>query len=275
MPLENLYGIIGYPLGHSLSPILHSTAFQMLGIPAALLAWPLEPQDLPRFMEAFRLLNIQGCCVTIPHKEAIIPLLDQVSERARAVGAVNLIYRQDSQICGDNTDVIGFMAPLKDMLTPGQEPQALVLGAGGAARAVVAGLAELGVRDITVAYNSKPYPIDFVEKFGLQQVPWETRLKIPAELVINVTPLGMKGARVEETPYPAEAFAGRNGIAYDIVYTPAQTRFLREAAQAGWRCIGGLPMFLGQAEAQFLTWTGQALPLAAQRKVLEALAAAG
>lgn len=274
MPLvEHLYGVIGYPLGHSLSPLLHSTAFQLLDIPAALLPWPVEPKNLPAFMEAFRLLNIQGCCVTIPHKEAIMPLLDEVSERAQAVGAVNVIYRKGSLICGDNTDVEGFMAPLRDRLAPRDAIRALVLGAGGAGRAVLAGLRELGVTEITVAYNSKKYPEELAEKFALKQVPWPERLEIPADLVINVTPLGMRGKYAELSPWPADMFVGRQGLAYDIVYTPFETKFLREAVRANWQTIGGLPMFLAQAEAQFLTWTGRKLPAEAREKVREALAA--
>lgn len=271
--VEKLYGVIGHPLGHSLSPVLHSTGFQILGLPAALLAWPVEPGKLPAFMEAFRLLNIQGCCVTIPHKEAIIPLLDEVSERAGAVGAVNLIYRRDGLLCGDNTDVPGFMEPLRERLPAGGAPRVLLLGAGGAGRAAAAGLLELGLTDITVAYRSKAFPQEFAENSGLKQVPWAGRLDVPADLLINVTPLGLKGAHVDETPYPAELLAGRPGIAYDVVYTPFETRFLREAARAGWRTIGGLPMFLAQAEAQFFTWTGHRLPLEAKEKVRGILAA--
>ncbi|UQZ88407.1 shikimate dehydrogenase [Deltaproteobacteria bacterium Smac51] len=271
-PVDKLYGIIGYPVSHSLSPMLHTTAFQMLNIPAVLLPWAIEPEKLPAFMESFRLLKIQGCCVTIPHKEAVIPFLDEVSERARAIGAVNLLYLRDGNVCGDNTDVLGFMEPLRGALTPDAPCRALVLGAGGACRAVVAGLRELGLTDITVAYVSKKMPADFSAAFDFKQVPWSDRLDVPADLVINVTPLGMKGQHVNETPYPSEMFSGRSGLAYDTVYTPLETRFLREAVQAGWRTIGGLAMFLGQAEAQFLTWTGHRLTSEARRKVEDELA---
>lgn len=106
-----IYGIVGHPLGHSMSPMLHTTAFNNLGIQAVLVPWSIEPEKLPAFIEAFRLLEIQGACVTIPYKQAIIPYLDEVSDRVKVMGAANLIYRRDGKICGDNTDVLGFMAP--------------------------------------------------------------------------------------------------------------------------------------------------------------------
>ncbi len=265
--IEKLYGIIGHPLGHSLSPLLHGTAFKILGLPSAYMSWPVAPKDLPAFMEAFRLLNIQGASVTIPHKETVIPFLDALDERAEAVGAVNLIYRRDGLIRGDNTDVLGFMEPLKKPAAAGELRRVLVLGAGGAARAVVAALKAPGLRELAVAYNSKAFPEKFAADCGFKQIPWAERLSFPADLVVNATPLGMKGAHLDETPYPAEAFAGRRGLAYDLIYAPPETRFLREAAQAGWRTAGGVEMFLGQAEAQFFAWTGHELPNEAKEKV--------
>ena len=140
-----LHGIIGYPLGHSMSPLMHNTAFRTLNLPGVYLSWPIEPGRLPAFVDAARLLNIRGCSITIPHKIDIIPLLDKTSENVREMGACNTLYRDGEKICGENTDVIGFTAPLrKRSLSP--ETRVLVLGAGGVSRAAIAGLRRLGPR---------------------------------------------------------------------------------------------------------------------------------
>ena len=265
-----VYGIIGYPLGHTLSPLLHTTAFRERGIPAVLVPWPIEPERLEAFVAAFRLLRVGGCCVTIPHKEDIIPFLDRITDRAEAVGAVNLLYWEHDELCGDNTDVPGFVAPLAELPAFPRGASALVLGAGGASRAAVAGLKSLGCR-VLVSNRTESAARLLAEEFELEVVPWKGRGTATAELVVNTTPLGMKGRFEEETPYPEEAFAGRSGIAYDIVYTPLRTRFLREAEAAGWRTLSGLGMFIGQADYQFRTWTGRDLPEAAVKAVYDAL----
>ena len=265
-----IYGIIGQPLGHSLSPLLHTTGFKTLGLDAVLTPWPLTSEELPLFFEAFRLLNLQGACVTLPHKEAVAPFLDEISDRARIMGSVNLIYRKGGLVCGDNTDSLGFLAPLKDRaLSPAT--RVLLLGAGGAARAAAAGLWELGLRDLTVCAPSDRRPAELARAFDLKTAPWARRGEIACELVVNATPLGLNGPAEGQTAYQAEWFAGRRGLAYDLIYTPRTTRFLAEARAAGWETIDGLAMFLGQAEAQFLTWTGQPLPPEAGQKVAEVL----
>ncbi len=270
----SLYGVIGYPLGHSLSPLLHNTAFRELGIPGVLVPWSIEPDRLPDFIRSVRLLNIRGACVTIPHKQSIIPLLDRVTDRVKALGAANTLYWDGDLLCGDNTDILGFMSPLAaDPPAEGQS-RVLVLGAGGVARAAVAGLQTLGLRDITITDIVEESAATLGETFGLKTVPWAGRGDLAADILINTTPLGMKGTFEGETPYPAQSFAGRRGIAYDIVYTPFVTRFLREAASAGWKTIGGLEMFISQADHQFLTWTGRNLPPAARQAVADALNAA-
>jgi shikimate dehydrogenase len=170
-------------------------------------------------------MGIRGCCVTIPHKEDVIPFLDRITDRAEAVGAVNLLYWEGDELCGDNTDVPGFVAPLAELAPPVRGCRALVLGAGGASRAVVAGLKDLGCR-VSVANRTGETARLLAEEFELEVVPWEKRGAIEAELVVNTTPLGMKGKFEDQTPFPASAFAGRGGTAYDIVYTPLRTRFL-------------------------------------------------
>ncbi|ABK99966.1 shikimate dehydrogenase family protein [Pelobacter propionicus] len=269
----SLYGVIGYPLGHSLSPLLHNTAFRELGIPGVLLPWSIEPERLPAFIQSVRLLNIRGACVTIPHKQSIIPLLDRVTDRVKALGAANTLYWDGDLLCGDNTDILGFMSPLQADPPSAEQTRVLVLGAGGVARAAVAGLKSLGLNQITITDIVDASSATLAETFDLKTIPWSQRSEVDAHILINTTPLGMKGKFEEESPYPTEALAARQGIAYDIVYTPFVTRFLREARAAGWKTIGGLEMFISQADHQFLTWTGRNLPQAAKQAVIDALTA--
>lgn len=253
---EELYGIIGHPLGHSLSPLLFGTLFAQLGRPAAYCRWDVEPERVGGFMTAVRVLGIRGVSVTIPHKEAVIPFLDRLSERARAAGAVNTLYWDGDHLCGENTDIAGFLAPLG-----GRAPRrALVLGNGGAARAVLSGLRERRTESVLVAGRSQAKTRELARDFGADVLPWEERTqlgRLGIDLVVNATPLGMQGGREKETPLPAEGFAGTiPGLAYDLVYRPRPTRFLGEAAAAGWTVQDGLAMFLAQARMQFRLWTG-------------------
>lgn len=271
LPAE-LYGVIGWPLGQSLSPLIHNTAFQTLGHAAVYMRWEIAPERLAAFVDSFRLLRMRGCSVTIPHKVAIMPHLDEISEPARAVGAVNTLYWRDDRLCGENTDVTGFMQPLLAFDLPKDTP-VLLLGAGGAARAAAAGLRAHGFSACGICTPSDRTHLPLAEAFGMRAVAWRDRHDVPAGLIINATPLGMRGKAEDETPYdfaPASA-QGRRGLAYDIVYNPLRTRFLAEAEAAGWRTLGGLEMFHAQADAQFFLWTGEHLPAAARQALHAAL----
>lgn len=335
-----LYGVIGCPLGHSLSPLLHNTGFQTLHIPAVYLRWQVRPEQLRDFVNAMRLLGIGGCSVTIPHKQAVMPLLDVISEQATLAGAVNtLSWRKAAEpddasvtggvcddrppdgesargdvLCGENTDVAGFLAPLcaaentahpsgtpgargsaatasaatgddagpvaalfSPRLPPGfclERASVLLLGAGGAAHAAAAGLRLRGCRAVWVCTPGDARHRPLAERFGFTPLAWAERHSVPADLVINATPLGMTGRFVAESPYDfALAPASAGAVAYDIVYTPVRTRFLREAARAGRACVNGAAMFLGQADAQFRIWTGRGLPLEAKIALASALGA--
>jgi len=274
-----LYGVTGWPLAQSLSPLLHNTGFAALGIDALYLKWEVPPDRLPAFVESVRLLNIRGCSVTIPHKVGLLPLLDEVSPLARRVGAANTIYWQGDRLCGENTDVAGFMAPLAGVQLAGAD--VLLLGAGGAARAVAAGLTAPSLEGrpahVFVATPSDKSHLPLADEFGLAPLLWKNRHEPHALLVINTTPLGMRGKAEDDTPYDfslaaqlaPQSDANATPLAYDIVYNPLETRFLREARATGRRCISGLEMFFGQGDAQFYLWTGQGLP-AESRRALEA-----
>lgn len=265
-----LYGIIGDPVSHSLSPLLHSTAFRRRGIPAVLLPWRVEPGRLPAFIEAARVLDIQGSCVTIPHKEAIIPLLDDVSDLARQAGSVNTILRRDGAILGDNTDITGFISPLT-RLPSLSEARALILGTGGTTRSVAVGLKMLGVDGIALAGRNAANRALLAREFALREIEWDNRGEEAFDIIVNTTPLGMRGENEAVTPYPQECFQGKTGLVYDVIYTPAETRLLREAREAGWQTVNGWEMFVEQANRQFTIWTGTPLPEEAIRAAEEAV----
>ncbi len=271
-PPARLYGIVGHPLGHSMSPALHNWAFKDLGIAGEYRAFPVEPSQLAAFMTMVRSLPIAGLSVTIPYKLAVTDYLDEVSPRAQDVGAVNTLYWDGERLLGENTDVLGFLAPLRLLArVPGS---ALVLGAGGAARAALAGLRELGVPRLLVANRSPERARRLAPDFGATAVPWEARAESGAELVVNTTPLGMKGERQDQNPWPEHAPLSPEQIAYDMVYNPQTTRFLAHAQGCGCRVIDGLEMFIGQGVEQFRLWTGTTFDVQAARRIVAALLAA-
>lgn len=259
------YGIIGWPLGHTMSPTLHNWGFGQLGIDGEYRPYPVEPADLASFMETVRSTPIQGLSVTIPHKQAVMAYLDRITDRAQAVGAVNTLYWDGDMLCGENTDVIGIIAPLNDLAD--LPKSAMVLGAGGAARAALAGFKELGIPRICISNRTETKAAALAEEFSVQVIPWEKRMDESPQLICNTTPLGMSGDFQSHTPWDANRFP-EECVAYDIVYNPLQTRFLSEAEDAGCSTISGLEMFLHQGLAQFKLWTGQNMDQTAARQLL-------
>lgn len=267
---QTLYGIIGWPLGHSLSPLLHNTGFRTLDIPAAYMAWPLEPKSLPVFMDALRVMRVGGCSVTIPHKISVLEYMENLSEGAALAGAANTLFWKDNLLCGENTDITGFLTPLKNFEM--DKMDVLLLGAGGAAHAVAAALRLRGCRHVRVASagNKKQYAM--AERFGFEGLPWAERHNFPATLVINATPLGMSGQYAGETPYDfGLAPKVEGGLAYDLVYNPPETIFLKDAKKFGRQTISGVEMFFWQGNAQFRLWTGKNLPQESRRALESAL----
>lgn len=269
---KQVFGIIGYPLGHTLSPLLHNWGFEKQGMEAAYTAWPLPEGKVAAFMEAFRLLNIQGLSITIPHKQSVMEHCDHITPEAKAVGAVNTLYWHDSQLWGTNTDVVGFVAPLKARgVNKEKIKSALILGAGGAARAIVAGLQMLGIPDIRIANRTFSRAESLAHEFGITAVAWEERAAHMAELVVNTTPCGMSSIKNTDnsddaSPLSVADFAAARValgahvetalLAYDIVYSPLVTPFMRNAQEADWDIQDGLDMFVGQGCEQFRLWTG-------------------
>ena len=266
-----LLGIIGHPLSHTLSPALHNWGFRELGIQASYHVWDTPPERLQAFMAALRTLPIHGASVTIPHKEPVMPLVDKLTQSARDIGAVNTLYWEEGRLWGDNTDVTGFMAPLLERGT--QPGTVLVLGAGGAARAAVCGLHRAGW-EVMLSSRTGNRADRLAHSFRARQVPWNERHAVRPDLLVNTTPLGMSGPFQGLSPWK-ESLKGIS-LVYDLVYNPAQTPLLAQAAREGVAFIPGLPMFVHQALAQFERWTGKRFPLPGAMALLEqALAARG
>lgn len=245
------YGVLGFPLGHSLSPYLHNAAFENHGMKGCYFKWEIEPRQLSDFMKAVTLLPVRGVSVTIPYKEQVISYLDEISPAARDIGAVNTIYLENEKLKGDNTDYSGFMAPLKGM----ELNSALVLGAGGASRSILYGLRKLGISRIVISNRNKDKAEKLALEFGIESIDWSQRKEINVDVLVNSTPLGTKGDNLDKTPWEFEHFPFK--IVYDLVYNPLQTRLLRQAEEKGVQVISGLSMFIHQAREQFRIWTGE------------------
>lgn len=259
-----LFGIIGHPLTHTLSPTIHNWAFRDAGIQASYHLWDTPPEKLPAFVSALRTLPIHGVSVTIPHKEAIVPFVDALTAGARGIGAVNTLYWEQQTLWGDNTDVTGFMAPLQDQhIGPGT---ALILGAGGAARAAVWGLREAGWQ-VRVSSRTESRANRLGHLAGATPIPWKDRHDFHPDLLVNTTPLGMSGPFQNLSPWK-HALSGIS-LVYDLVYNPKTTPLLAQAQREGIPVIHGLPMFAAQAQAQFARWTGRTFPLPTAIALLE------
>lgn len=273
-----VFGLLGYPVAHSVSPPMHNAAFRALDLNCVYAAFPVHPSLLGEAAAAIRALGLGGVNVTVPHKETVLSFLDQLAEEARLIGAVNTIVVRDGKLIGHNTDAGGFLRSLTEegFTVPGKK--VVVLGAGGAARAVAAQLALAGAERIAFI-NRTPAHAEVLAELvsgrgcGTAVRPWSDRRLSAreigaADLVVQTTPLGMH-PHVDDGP-PVEAGWFRAGqVVYDVVYNPRRTRFLRTAAGAGARTVSGLGMLLYQGVQAFELWTGRAAPVDVMRRVLE------
>jgi shikimate dehydrogenase len=268
-------GLTGYPLAHSLSPKIHAAAMDFCKVDGCYSLFPIPPEDLrglKELLDRVRDGRILGLNVTIPHKQNVIPMLDELTPVAQAVGAVNTIYLQKEKLIGDNTDAPGFLADLHRQLGADssereEDQKSLVIGAGGAARAVVFALANDGWK-VTVAARRpdqaralKAQFLDHASKLARAGYGAED-LKAAisgVDLVINATSAGMSPA-VETSPWPAGVPMPRRAVFYDLVYNPHETKFVMDARFAGARANSGLGMLVEQAALAFKIWTGFDVP---------------
>lgn len=260
--------ILGDPVEHSRSPAMHNAAFAALGLDYVYVALRVDEADLRRAITGVRALGISGLNVTVPHKEKILPLLDRLTPRARAIGAVNTVTWKGSDLCGDNTDAEGFLMAVRKMGFRPRGRSAIVLGAGGSARAVVWALARSGVRSLRVlnrtpekARSLRPLVhgqggIQF--SIGSLEAASDAKVVGGADLVVNCTSLGLDGR--SHPPFRVDATPAHCMI-YDLVYGPNSTSLVRTAAAVGRRAEDGRGMLLHQAGLAFRLWTGRRPPL--------------
>lgn len=251
--------VLGHPVAHSRSPLIHGSWLAEHGLAGSYERVDVAPPDLAAFVTRLRAGEFTGGNVTVPHKEAMLKLVDHASEAARAIGAVNTLWREGAQICGDNTDVSGFLAHL-DATAPGWDTRvgtALILGAGGAARGIAFGLKGRGIGRIILANRSRDRADELASALGksVEAADWAQRgaLVAEADLVVNTTALGMQG----QPPLVIDLAHLRPGtIVDDIVYVPLKTPLLIEAERRGGVPVDGLGMLLHQAVPGFARWFG-------------------
>ncbi len=261
-----VYGLIGSPVSHSLGPLMHNTAFARTGWPGIYAAF--EVHDIKKAAAGIRGLNIAGASVTIPHKETVLRHLDQVDEEARQAGAVNTILNDSGTLKGFNTDSYGAVQALLQKIDI-EGRNIIVIGAGGAARAVCTGLKKHGA-SIFISNRSEDRGKRLASELGVPFYPLDQIKKLPREILVNTTPSGMH-PNTHETPVP-EGFLHKGMTVMDIIYNPLKTRLLMEAEEAGAAVIDGVQMFVLQGARQFELWTGLDAPLELMKKtVYEAL----
>lgn len=258
-----VYCIIGYPIAHSLSPVIHNYAFRLYGIDAVYVAFEVRPEMLEVAVNGIRALGIKGLTVTIPHKERIVAYLDYIDDVAKGIGAVNTVKNEDGRLLGYNTDVWGFLEPLKPYTSKLKGGSVLLIGAGGAARAIVYALKSLGVTRVYIANRTADRGL-LMEKYALSlgldakyigfDEIYMNELSRSVDLIVNATPLGMHGVG-GRVPIGSD-YINKDAIVYDIVYNPLETPLLMEAKKAGAITIPGIEMLVFQAILAFEIWTG-------------------
>ena len=263
-------GIIGDPIGHSMSPAIHNAAFAEMGIDYMYVPFRVRQEQLGKAIQGMRALNIRGLNVTIPHKVTVIPFLDELDPLAERIGAVNTIVNDDGALRGYNTDATGFLQALLERGVEPREKNIVILGAGGASRAISFVLAERGAYLVIL---NRLLELDWAEELASRisqiftkevealELNEENLAKVleKADIVVNATSVGMS-PNIDETPIPAKLLKP-SLIVSDIVYNPIKTRLLREAEAAGAKTIGGFNMFVWQGVLAFEKWTGLKAPV--------------
>lgn len=261
-----IFGIIGNPVSHSLSPLMHNAAFAELDVDAVYV--PFQVEDVAAAVAGIKGLSVSGASVTIPHKESVIPYLDEIDPVAANIGAVNTIHLVERQggsiLCGSNTDWIGANRALQEK-TGLEGRRIIILGAGGSARALGFGFQEAGAKVVLCSRTeSRGRALA-----GELNCDWQSLAEVgrlQGDILVNATSVGM-APNVEESLMPVPALAGFE-VVMDIVYAPLATRLLEDAAAVGCTTVNGLEMLLYQGVAQFELWTGKRAPVATMRRIL-------
>ena len=262
-------GLIGYPIDASISPKIHKIALKEIGLKGEYKLYPIPPDDLDalgKILNHVRDGKIDGLNITIPHKQNVIPLVDKLSDSAKIIGAVNTILLKDGHLIGENTDAPGFWDDLQNLIkfSTNSSSKALVLGAGGAARAISYALLNAGwdiiiatrQADIEQAQTLKNDFLPYFQNISTCLLEKSALSPLSPALIVNTTPVGMKSHHtgspwIENLPFP------KNAMLYDVIYNPSQTQLMQDASKAGLPTRGGIGMLVGQALLSFEIWTGR------------------
>lgn len=267
--MKYLY-LLGYPLGHSISPAMQNAALRECRIRATrYVKNPMPPNRLQEMIFALRDSHCLGANVTVPYKQVILPHLDELTDLAREIGAVNTILKREDKLVGDNTDAYGFIRALRVRRINPQGACVAILGAGGAAAAAGYALAQAGVRKIVLLNRTPARGVELADrlkyKFPSLELAindWDVLKQM--QLIINATSVGMSPHR-DASPLPEHFVVPRQAVVYDLVYNPPATRLVRDARACGARVIGGLEMLIYQGARAFELWTGQRAPVRVMR----------
>lgn len=271
LTMTQLVGLLGYPLSHSISPAFQQAAFDHYGLPIRYDLWPTSLEELEAKVSKLRGPDYLGANVTVPHKERIPALIDDIDHLAYAVGAVNTIVRNGRLLVGYNTDVFGFIKSLEEAgcFDP-KDRRALLLGAGGAARAAAFALVTAGVASLTIANRTVERAESLARDVGdvAKGVTVVHATGVPlseavadVELIVNSTSVGMNHGGADGRTLLDAGLIPSGALVYDMVYNPSETPLMREAGKAGARTLGGLMMLIYQGAAAFELWTGRDAPV--------------
>ena len=261
-------GIIGYPLGHSISPAFQQAALDELEIDARYVTWPTTPEELEARVDSLRASDVLGANVTVPHKQAVMPMLDEILPVAESIGAVNTIINRDGVLIGANTDASGFTRSLEqEAKFSAARKRALIVGAGGAARAVAFGLAWEGVSELVIVNRTAERAAELARDVS-ETTATDTRgggyedvlTDESFDLIVNSTSVGMAGGPDPEGMPPIAGLIKRGVLVCDLVYNPRETPLLALARERGAWVLGGLGMLVYQGASSFEFWTEQAPP---------------
>lgn len=271
-------GLFGYPVEHSFSPAMQNAAFSSLLLDFVYVPFTVAPGDLAQAVRAVRALNLVGVNVTVPHKEKVLPFLDELTPEAQLTGAVNTIVHIEGRLVGHNTDGAGFLRALRE--EAGFSPagkNVLVLGAGGAARAVAVALAGAGAQEISIANRTAQRAQELARELNertpakARAIFWSARhlgeVLGNVQLIVQTTPVGMAPGREQCPSFPFHCL-GREHLVCDLIYNPPMTKFLERAREAGAAVSSGLGMLLHQGALAFELWTGKNAPLEVMRRAL-------
>ena len=266
-----VYGIIGHPVTHSFSPLMHNAAFRNLNLDHIYVAFDVLPENIQSAIQGLKSLNIKGINVTVPHKTHVLPYLDEVTTTAQRIGAVNTIKYKDGKWVGTNTDGKGFLRSLESLSFTPEHKKVVLLGAGGAARAILVALCEAKAAHILIVNRTPQKAQSLVEAFSpifpevqIDAVTLNDLSSASVDFLINTTTVGMKS---DDSPVDLNQFS-QVGYVADIIYAPAKTALLKQAETLNIPFINGIGMLLYQGCEAFEFWTGQSAPVAVMQSEL-------